>query len=366
MKDSLLNGFLIFGIAESILFASLFFTKKNIKLPDKFMGVVLFISAIQIAFILLNLNFKTPVYLRNTPILLTLFFGPLIFLYVKNLNEYNARLLFKELLHFLPFFLMFAANLIFLNYYNFIVKLLSGVSIISGTIYCILTYNKLLNHKSQIMNEFSFKEKVNLVWISNLIISFLIIWSGVVIIKALNRFYELGLSLDYLLTIIPVFVFYIGFYGFKQNAVFQTETNTSNPGILNTVKKSKHKSELSNEQMKSIFDLLLSKMKAEKLYLNQNLCINDLSKRLQIPKYHITQTLNEYGKQNFFDFVNTFRTEKVRERIRKGDADQYSLSGIAFDCGFKSTSSFMRIFKKFTGMSPSEYEKRINDEILIL
>jgi len=35
----------------------------------------------------------------------------------------------------------------------------------------------------------------------------------------------------------------------------------------------------------------------------------------------------------------------------------FSLLGIAFECGFNSKASFNRAFKKNTGLTPSEYKK---------
>jgi AraC-like DNA-binding protein len=68
----------------------------------------------------------------------------------------------------------------------------------------------------------------------------------------------------------------------------------------------------------------------------------------------ISRTYNE----SFFDFINRHRIEEIKLRIEDPAHDSYSLLGIAMDCGFNSKSSFYTAFKKFTGITPSEYRNQ--------
>ena len=98
-------------------------------------------------------------------------------------------------------------------------------------------------------------------------------------------------------------------------------------------------------------------MQTEKLYLNPQLSLNDFSQITNIPSHHITQTLNEFCKQNFHDFVNYYRVQEFKVQLFLPKNESFSLLGIAYDCGFNSKSSFNRIFKKITSQTPSEYKK---------
>jgi AraC-like DNA-binding protein len=66
--------------------------------------------------------------------------------------------------------------------------------------------------------------------------------------------------------------------------------------------------------------------------------------------------INEHFKLNFFDFVNQYRVEAFKERIVNPKYGNFSLLGVAFECGFNSKSAFNRIFKKSTGLTPSQYK----------
>ena len=62
-------------------------------------------------------------------------------------------------------------------------------------------------------------------------------------------------------------------------------------------------------------------------------------------------------KKNFNAFVNTYRIQTARERLI--DVDHYgnlTIKGIAESVGFKSPTTFINVFKKMVGLSPSVYQ----------
>ena len=61
--------------------------------------------------------------------------------------------------------------------------------------------------------------------------------------------------------------------------------------------------------------------------------------------------INENLYKNFFDFINTYRIEEMKKQLQ-GES-KYTILGIAYESGFNSKSSFNRIFKKYTGQTPS-------------
>ena len=63
--------------------------------------------------------------------------------------------------------------------------------------------------------------------------------------------------------------------------------------------------------------------------------------------------------QNFFDYVNHFRVEKVKKDVSNVKKGHLKLLSIAMDAGFNSKSLFNAIFKKHTGMTPSEYREKV-------
>jgi AraC-like DNA-binding protein len=66
--------------------------------------------------------------------------------------------------------------------------------------------------------------------------------------------------------------------------------------------------------------------------------------------------INEKQNQNLYDFINQYRVEEFKKRLKKVDAQQYTLFGHAQNCGFRSKSSFNEVFKKNTGQTPSQYQ----------
>ncbi len=64
--------------------------------------------------------------------------------------------------------------------------------------------------------------------------------------------------------------------------------------------------------------------------------------------------------ENIVDISETpFRVEKVKKDLSDDQKGHLKLLSIALDAGFNSKSSFNVIFKKHTGMTPSEYREKV-------
>ncbi|HLL44842.1 MAG TPA: helix-turn-helix transcriptional regulator [Segetibacter sp.] len=94
------------------------------------------------------------------------------------------------------------------------------------------------------------------------------------------------------------------------------------------------------------------------IYINSDLTLSQLSEKLGIPSYQTSELINRYYRGSFFDFINSSRIEEVKKRLTDPALLHFSILGIAMDCGFNSKSSFNTAFKKYTGMTPSEYRKK--------
>ncbi|MDC1106471.1 two-component regulator propeller domain-containing protein [Prolixibacteraceae bacterium] len=102
-------------------------------------------------------------------------------------------------------------------------------------------------------------------------------------------------------------------------------------------------------------------LKDNEWYLNRNLNKHLFAKQLNISMSHLSVVLRDGLKTNFNDLINGYRIEEVKKRLKDPTFKDYTLLGIAEDCGFNSKTSFYRIFKKYTGVTPTEYIQ--NDDI---
>jgi AraC-like DNA-binding protein len=95
----------------------------------------------------------------------------------------------------------------------------------------------------------------------------------------------------------------------------------------------------------------------EKIYLDENISLQSLAGKLNIPSYQLSQLLNEKMNQSFPDFINSYRIEEAKEILTGPVGDEKKNVTVAFDVGFNSVAAFYRAFKKFTGMTPQQYKK---------
>lgn len=96
-------------------------------------------------------------------------------------------------------------------------------------------------------------------------------------------------------------------------------------------------------------------MALQQPYLDGELTLAKLSQQMDISPTLLSRIINEGYGQNFNDYINNLRVAAVIDRFAQQAHLQYSLMGIAYDCGFNSKTTFNRAFKKAIGQTPSEY-----------
>ena len=96
-------------------------------------------------------------------------------------------------------------------------------------------------------------------------------------------------------------------------------------------------------------------MDEKKPYLEPKLTLNMLATQLDVSSNHLSQTINQHQNQNFYDFINQYRVEEFKQRAKDPKNQHFIILALALDAGFNSKSAFNLIFKKHTGMTPSQF-----------
>lgn len=104
------------------------------------------------------------------------------------------------------------------------------------------------------------------------------------------------------------------------------------------------------------FQKILWLLDKEKLYLNPDLSLNDLSMKLATNQKYISQAINSHSDTGFLGLVNRFRVNEARRQILELGT-KANLHTVALNSGFSNRVSFYRQFKEITGISPSEFMK---------
>ena len=133
---------------------------------------------------------------------------------------------------------------------------------------------------------------------------------------------------------------------------------SSNPAFFNTLKElvdvPKYKdSSLTLNMSLEYKDNLLNYMKTKKPYQNSELKLQELADAIDINPRHLSQLINEQFHLNFFDFINEYRIDEAKLKLK--ESKQSTILEIAYEVGFNNKTSFNNYFKKLMKMTPTQY-----------
>jgi AraC-like DNA-binding protein len=324
-------------------------------------------------------------------------FGPLIYLFTIKLCNEKPEFLVKDLLHFLPFVFYLvlllpwylrpaSEKIAYLTDFERATKddfgFINQLSILIVLLYLIVTLRFLNRFRNKIKETYSEISQKRVEWMSTFAYAVfaILVFSAIGFygrkwqIPFLHSLYHL----NYLLLVL--LVYWIGYKALLQPVIFETNQTklylSVNPGknghsypdpekdvSANSETKKYTRSGLEDEEAEKIYEELIHFMKTKKPYLNPGLNIYQLSDSLNLKKHHLSQVINEKSGMNFFDFINTYRVEEIKRNLARQSMENFTLLGIGLESGFNSKATFNSAFKKFTGLTPSDFQKTLKKEV---
>lgn len=133
--------------------------------------------------------------------------------------------------------------------------------------------------------------------------------------------------------------------------------------IAEPILDSEHEKQISEPQIK--FAKIISKIEKiiieDKLYLSAELNMEELSAKIGINRTYLSKAVNQVYKENFNSFINELRVKDSIKLMTSKESAILSIEGIAREVGFNNRTSFINAFKKYSGVTPSYFMKKIHD-----
>ncbi|WP_237158037.1 helix-turn-helix domain-containing protein [Shewanella psychrophila] len=98
-------------------------------------------------------------------------------------------------------------------------------------------------------------------------------------------------------------------------------------------------------------------MKTNKPYLNHLLTLENLANQLDLTSRSLSQIINRHFKQNFFEFINSYRIDESKRLLEQNENTNTTMLQIMEQAGFNSKATFNTFFKKTLGLTPTQYRK---------
>ncbi len=234
---------------------------------------------------------------------------------------------------------------------------------LSLTAYAIASLRLLQPYLQRLKKQLSAIEEVNLSWLKVLIAFQLTIILLAIVLEFRSLLIIDSWTPGLLMSLSPlILAILMGWFGLQQRniqitelpSVLEPETEAAN----NTDSQKYQTSSLSTDRGEAIWRLLQRTMEQEHPYLEPGLKIADLADRMGIPSHHLSEVLNGYAQQSFYDFINHYRVNDAARQLRDPGLRHLSVTDIGLQAGFNSNSAYFTHFKKRHHQTPRQYRQQ--------
>ncbi|MFY0632115.1 MAG: AraC family transcriptional regulator [Flavobacteriaceae bacterium] len=357
---------LLVVISFQLLFISffLFQNKKGKRYSNHFLAVVFLMLGLS----LITLGLSASGVFIDNPILVSiddsfmLAYGPLLFLFTRSVLIKDFKLQKKQLVHFIPFLALTLLIITVIsisevlegNFNIMYVAVFETILMLHIATYVIKCRLEIKNALSTATANYSNIPIEHISWLKLIINSFVIILITT-IIHATIPFLQFKYGLLISLALFIIYLFY-----FVNKVILRMLNNaTKDSGIIMLVEQGnqdKYKgSNLTDVQLKSYVSKISAYFDKHQPFLESNITLQHLAEIIEISPKALSQVINAGFSLSFFDFINTYRIEHAIKLLNQNTA-KTTIQEVMYDSGFSSKSSFNTAFKKFTGLTPTNYK----------
>lgn len=322
------------GLILSLYFAFVANKKKFSNLFLSLLLTVLSIRVLKSVFFYFNPSLSN-IFIQ-TGLSACILIGPLLYLYIKSQTNHEKS---NWLVHIVPYFTFITILGIvypYVNHQNIWSKWIVKGIYIQWFIYIAFSFKNILPIISKLKTNEALK-KLD-IWVLSIFTGVFFVWLGYSV--AAYTSYIIGaLSFTFILYLIILLLI---FRSDKTSSFFQEKEKYRN----------KEFDTATIEHLQRKIPLISEK----ELFLNPNLTLDETAKELGISKHILSQYLNEKLGKSFTIFINEYRIERAKSILKT--KNNYTIEGVGYNSGFNSKSSFFTSFKKITGQTPFEFQKK--------
>jgi AraC-like DNA-binding protein len=374
---------LALGVFQGVIVLALLLRSRKNRTANRLLAGLLVVAVLRILPYILGYAgfYDAYPWLSFAPYNAGLAFGPLVYLYVARLTQ--GKLGLRWWAHLLPAVLeiayyssIFPQSLSFKNAWDVRIQepwfspLEQLLTLISASVYVVLAVRRYSRYQQWLSDNVSFRDEFRLPWIRNFLGAFsamLGVWIGFAaydrLLHHLNYFNEFPLYVAF-----TIFVYYLGLEGWRHageryplpdesvEPVSHPVSETLRVPSLTPASQEVPNTKAVQANWQAQGADWLSVVRQRELWRDPDLSSVTLARELGTNTAYLSRAFNEGLGQGFNECINRLRVDAVKLNLASGIEDRDLLT-IALAAGFRSKASFNRVFKAYSGQTPSEYRR---------
>ena len=230
-----------------------------------------------------------------------------------------------------------------------------------------LAFYELIKYRSRLDAHLFHVYQTRITWLRQFVAASLIVCTAITIaLCVMYVYFPRGQNFRFAFAALTVFIYWMSYKAWSQPDIFSVVYGRTDETVekiipqltIHRAPKKYSNSGLQEQEMETIVTSLQRKFETDKSYLNAQITIDDLAASLGCSRHHLSQAINEKLGQSFYDCINQYRVAEAKYLLTDPAREMHKIASIAYDAGFNSLSTFNDVFKKSTGLTPSQFRKQ--------